>query len=292
MNYLLIFFAVFLFTIQTICFKEFNRTYMKNVASYFSFNFLYMLIVVAILLVSGVSTGGYSSATILLGALFGLLFIITIFCYMKAMETGPLSFTILFSSFGIIIPVFSGVIFWNESINAVQVIGLLLLFATFYLGSSSTEGSSRKVNTKWLLFCMINFIGNGLIMTTAKWHQMLLPGEEINEFLVMAFGTAAILSFALMLHYRFMKKQVIRHLKTTHLLSIGLATGVVTAFGNQLLVYLASKVPSIIQFPLINGGIVIVSTVASVFIFKDRLSRNGMIGISLGIVALFLLSAE
>lgn len=291
MNYLLILCTVLLLVIQTLCFKEFTRTYMKNVASYFIFNFLFFCVVVVIFFATGISTSGFDLSTVVLGALFGVVFIITIFCYMKAMETGPLSFTILFSSFGIMIPVFIGLIFWNEPINIVQIMGLILLFTTFYLGSGSSKGKKQKMNMKWLVFCMINFLGNGIGMTITKWHQILLPGIEIKEYLVMSFGTAALLSLAMFVYYHYVKKEVIVHLKRVHLVYIILATGIVTAFGNQLFVFLASRIPGVIQFPAINGGIVILSTIASCFIFKDKLTRNVVIGMSLGIVALVLISA-
>jgi len=50
MNYFLILIAAILFTVQTLCFKEFNKRYMKNIASYFLFNFLYFSVVAIILL--------------------------------------------------------------------------------------------------------------------------------------------------------------------------------------------------------------------------------------------------
>lgn len=292
MNYILILCTICILTIQTLCFKEFNRSFMKNVSSYFLFNFMFFSVVVTVFVVSGVSIWGYDPATLGLGALFGVLFIVAIFCYMKAMENGPLSFTILFNSFGILIPVLSGVLFWNEPINAVQVVGLLLLFTTFYLGSGSgsAPGEKQSMNLKWLFFCIISFIGNGMIMTVTKWHQIVLPGRENKEFLVMAFGTAAVLSLLLFLFSYFTKKQVITHLRNRRLAMIVIVTGITTAFGNQLIVYLASRIPSVLQFPAINGGIVIMTTVVSALLFKDRLTRNGVIGMNLGIVSLVLLS--
>jgi drug/metabolite transporter (DMT)-like permease len=291
MDYLLILFTACLLAVQALCFKEFNRTYMKNVASYFLFNCLYFTIVASIFLLSGISIGGYHPATIGLGIVFGATFIIAIFCYMKAMESGPFSFTILFNSFGILVPVAAGLLFWNEPVSMIQLVGLILLFATFYLGGASSSSGQQKVSLRWILFCIASFLGNGFVMTITKWHQVLLPGEEMKEFLTIAFGTAAVLSLVFFLIYFYAKKQIVFTLTKIPILSIVLITGIVTAYGNQLIVYLASRIPSVIQFPAINGGIVILSTIASTFIFKDKLTRNALAGIGLGIVALVLLSS-
>ena len=103
MNYLLVLACIFIFVFQTISFKEFNRSHMKNIASYFLFNFIYFCMVVFIVLI----LGGFKELkpyTLWLGMSFGTLFVGTILCYMKAMETGPLSYSALFFSFGLVIP--------------------------------------------------------------------------------------------------------------------------------------------------------------------------------------------
>ena len=125
-------------------------------------------------------------------------------------------------------------------------------------------------------------------MTLAKEHQILLPGKQVLEFLIVSFGTAALLSLILFLCSYF-KKQSISHLWQTPFVFIVLGAGLTTAFGNQLALYLNSRIPSILQFPTVNGGVVILSTVVSSVIFGEILTKKGKLGLGLGIVALVLL---
>ena len=289
MNYLALLVTTLLFATQTVCFKMFNRTYMKNLASYFIFNFLYFGIVVLIFLIIGGIPRFIETYTLALGISFGVLFVLVIFSYMKAMETGPLSYSSLFFSFGLLVPIVFGTFLWNEKISMIQVFGLALLLVTFYLCAGASDGNTKSgLNLRWAIFCLIAFIGNGGLMTLAKEHQILLPGKQVLEFLIVSFGTAALLSLILFLCSYF-KKQSISHLWQTPFVFIVLGAGLTTAFGNQLALYLNSRIPSILQFPTVNGGVVILSTVASSIIFGEILTKKGKLGLGLGIVALVLL---
>ena len=263
---------------------------MRNTASYFLFNSLMFGVVVGIFFALA---GGFEKLhplTLILGILFGVLFIVTIFVYMKAMETGPLSYTALFYSFGLIIPVLLGILLWNEKANFLQIIGLILLLITFYIGSRSTGKSEKGFNIKWLMLCISAFIGNGGLMALSKYHQIRLPGQQVTEFLILSFSISSLLSLILFLWYYIKERQTVSHLKTFGFIIILILAAVTTAFGNQLALILASRVPAIIQFPSINGGVVMFSSILSWAIFKEKLDRNGVLGIVLGLAAIILLS--
>jgi drug/metabolite transporter (DMT)-like permease len=288
MNYLAILAAIFVFALQTVSFKIFNRTYMKNLSSYFIFNFLYFTVAVLVFLFVGGIPTYIDPYTLVLGITFGALFILTIFCFIKAMETGSMAYSSLFFSFGLIIPIIFGAFFWQEKISVIQLSSLGLLFVTFYLCSGASGDTKLKLDSKWVLFCFIAFIGNGGLMTLAKEHQILLPGKQVSEFLIISFGTAAVLSLVLFFCF-YLRKQSLTHLKQRSFAIIVVAAGVTTAFGNLLGLYLNSRVPSILQFPTVNGGIVILSTVISSLFFGERLSGKGKTGLGIGIIALVLL---
>lgn len=290
MVYLAILSAVFLFTIQTICFKEFNRSFMKNLSSYFIFNFMYFTIVVIIFWIARANAEGFDPSTIMLGVVFGILFVCTILLYMKAMETGPLSYTALAFSFGLLVPIIFGVSFWSEKISIVQSGGLILLFTAFYLGSKTSRDEKQRKNLRWVLLCVVALIGNGGLMTITKFHQILLPGRQIKEFLILSFGTASLLSLILFLWRYFVKNEKVVHLKNLNFLFIALGAGITTAFGNQLMLYLAGKVPGVILFPTVNGSIVFFSSIFSIFLYREKLTRNGVLGLVSGVTALVLLS--
>ncbi|HZJ57284.1 MAG TPA: EamA family transporter [Clostridia bacterium] len=290
MNYVMVIACIFIFMFQTISFKEFNKSHMKNIASYFLFNFIYFGMVVLILLALG-GFKGLKPYTLWLGISFGTLFVGTILCYMKAMGMGPLSFTALFFAFGLVVPILYGLFFWNESISPLQLLGLLLLLITFYIGNESTdEDGEKKWGGKWLLFCLIAFVGNGGLMVISKGHQVTMEGQETIEFLVIGFGTAAVISSLLFMWNFFRNKQDVSHFKSWSLAWVSIVAGVSTAIGNWLALILSTRIPSVVQFPSINGGTVFLSTLASSLIFKEKLGKKAIIGLIIGLLALVLLS--
>lgn len=292
MNYLLLFTNILLFTVQTLCFKEFNRSYMKNLSNYFFFNFLYYSVIVLVFLTAMESMKPFHIYTIVIGGCFGILYVVTILCYMKAMELGPLSYTSLFFSFGIVVPVAYGLFFWNETISVIQIAGLLLLLATFYIGNQTTEGEKRQFNLRWLGFSVAAFLGNGILATLSKTHQLLMSGEQMNEYLIVSFGIAAILSLLVVLLYSRVSPSETKHLKSVPFIWLVIGTGISTAFGNLLALYLNTRIASIVQFPTVSGGIVLFSTLLSTVIFKEKLNSKGAAGLGLGMVALVLLSIK
>jgi drug/metabolite transporter (DMT)-like permease len=208
---------------------------------------------------------------------------------MKAMETGPLSFSVLALSFGIVLPVVYGGIFWNEAIRAIQVVGLFLLFATFILFAGSLKISAFPGRKRWVVFCLWTFAGNGIGMILVKSHQIISGGRQVRELLLIAFATAAIVCLAMLGTSLRRKRNDLQFIDRKFII-LGIAAGLTTAAGNYFSVYLNSRLPGIIQFPVSNGGVALASTICSRIIFKEKINRRGLIGIATGISALLLLS--
>lgn len=293
MDYALLILAILIFTVQTYSFKEFNRRYMKNLASYFLFNAIYFCIVVLIFLVVNRDVEPISPITFILALVFGVLFILTILLYMKAMEYGPLSYSTLIFSLGLLVPVLYGALFWQERISIPQIFGLLLLLLTLLIGSrpvSRIDDPKSRINLRWVIMVILALVGNGVLMTTSKSQQMLMPGREIEEFLILSFGTSAALSLILFLIRHFRHGEKVSHLRKWPFLILVVIASVTTAAGNLIALYLSGRMPAIIQYPSVSGGMVLLSTIMAVLLYKERLTRNKTLGLLTGLAALVLLS--
>ena len=293
MDYALLILAILIFTVQTYSFKEFNRRYMKNLASYFLFNAIYFCIVVLIFLVVNRDVEPISPITFILALVFGVLFILTILLYMKAMEYGPLSYSTLIFSLGLLVPVLYGALFWQERISIPQIFGLLLLLLTLLMGSrpvSRIDDPKSRINLRWVIMVILALAGNGVLMTTSKSQQMLMPGREIEEFLILSFGTSAVLSLILFLIRHFRHGESVSHLRKWPFLILVVIASVTTAAGNLIALYLSGRMPAIIQYPSVSGGMVLLSTIMAVLLYKERLTRNKMLGLLTGLAALVMLS--
>jgi drug/metabolite transporter (DMT)-like permease len=292
MDYVFILAAILLFTVQTLCFNGFSQTFMKNLKSYFLFNFLYFSVVVLIYVALNIHSTGINPITAILAVAFGVLFVATMLFYFNAMKSGPLSYTSLLMSFGLLIPILFGFFLWGEKVSILQGVGLLLLFITFYFVTKSPAASTERMSLRWIVLCISALVCNGGLMTLTKAQQMILPGQEVKEFLILAFGTAATLSLILALFFNRKEEHGIAHLKSRMFVILVLGAGITTAFGNHINLYLSGRIPAVIQFPTVNGGLVLFTSLASVLFFKDKLSSNGIKGLICGIGALILLSIK
>lgn len=287
---LLVLAAILVFGVQTLCFKAFSRHYMKNLASYMAFNSLYFAAIVIAFAAIGLNLNGLHTLTLILGASFGAGFVVTIFLYMKAMDNGPLALSSLVFSFGLLVPILFGALFWNEGVSLLQGAALLLLFFTFWLGSNTAEDPTRRINVRWMAFSIGAMLCNGALAALVKAHQMSLPGLEVREFLAVAFGTAALLSMAVFLWRRFKSHEKVQHLKGRVFALLVLGTGATTAAGNLVMLILSGRIPAVVQFPVVNGGIVFLSSILSVVLFKERMTRRAWAGMTLGLAAMVLIS--
>ena len=53
---------------------------------------------------------------------------------------------------------------------------------------------------------------------------------------------------------------------------------------------LAGKVPSVVLFPLFNGSGIILVSLGSILVFKEKLTRKNLAGLFLGVIGLCLVN--
>ncbi len=69
-----------------------------------------------------------------------------------------------------------------------------------------------------------------------------------------------------------------------------IACGVAGCAYNRLNVMLSGALDSVIFFPIFNGSVILITTVAGVFLFGERMKRGQVIGFVLGALSLILVA--
>lgn len=233
-----------------------------------------------------------SAYTILLGIIFGVITALQSVFNMKAFEKGPYSYTTVIVSLSTIIPALSGYFFWDEMISSVQVIGILLMLLCF-ICSVNFNGEKKKSSVAWLVYTFITFVCTGLIGVMQKIHQKSAYKQELDGFLVIAFFISFLYSVIGFLHAnrsgRKWEKTIIKKEITLTIIVFMVMAGVCVAANNKMNLYLSGVMDSAIFFPTVNGGGLVLSTIASQILFKEKLSKRQWIGVAFGIVAVVLL---
>ena len=215
--------------------------------------------------------------TVLLGLLFGVITALSNLFKMLSLSKGPMNITLLITTSSMIIPTMSG-IFFGEAFSLLKLCTVLILIAFIYL--SVKEHDDKKINKKWVLFCMLAFLFQGAVGVLQKIHQSSVHKTEVSGFLFIAFICAIVFCF-------------IRNINSNpkirldrKMAFIGLICGSCTFGMNYINLILSGMLPSQLFFPLINGSAIVLSSIMSVIIFKERLSKRQTVGLVGGIISL------
>ena len=258
--------------------------------------FLYNLvtgIVTAVILLLWGGLGTVSLFTALLGVVFGLVTNLQMLALFKGYEIGPMSYTSLIISCSTVISALSGAIFWDEKLTWAHIVGLILMLASFALAVEKKEGE-KSASAKWFLYCIFGFLGCGAIGIMQKVHQSSEYKGELNAFLIIAFATSFVFSTVYLL-FVWGKKHgeglEFRKPDRTQwmLFCLMLVSGGCVAVNNKLNLYLSGVMDSAVFFPIVNGGGLVLITVAAVLIFRERLSRKQWIGVVFGMLSVLFL---
>ena len=158
------------------------------------------------------------------------------------------------------------------------------MMAALYLSSGIKKG--ERINLKWLLFALGSFVTWGLVGVIQQIHQNSAKAYEINVFLLWSF---LFLTVFFTLIYVFLPKSNRNYRLKSKATFPSLISGVIIGAVNLINLYLSAKLPSIVLFPILNGGVIVLSGLAALLIFKENLSRSEYAGIAIGTLAICLL---
>lgn len=285
-NYLLLVTSVAATAVNNSLRNKFSKNALKSNADFFLFNSIVSAAALAVLLILGRGFDSASAFTVLLGILFGVIIAVEMIVALKALSIGPMSYTSLISLCGMLIPTFSGALFWDETIKPAQYVGIALLLVSFALGVNPKK--DRQMSVKWILLCALLFCLSGSMGVIQKVHQTSRYSGELSECLITAFATTLlILLVAGGISVSSSKRTAVR--LRSGLGACAAVCGVCTALIHNINIYLSGVMDSAFFFPVINGACIMVTILASVVLFKEKLSRLQVVSLILGVAAILLI---
>ena len=153
------------------------------------------------------------------------------------------------------------------------------------LCQGQADSSARKRGGGLFIFlCILIFFINGATGVIAKAHQLSSAPVDEASFTVISCALTALLS-TLILPVACLKSkgtavaQIATVLKPKPILSMSLI-GVSAYIGSFLHLNAAGAVPASVQFPLVSGGVIVLSALISAFVFRERLSGKEWIAVA------------
>ena len=195
----------------------------------------------------------------------------------KVLSLGSLAVYSMFMMLGgMLVPFFYGLLFLHEPLTWGKALGTVLLSVCIVLQALQPRGEQIRDKKRQGLFfalCILIFFINGFTGVIAKAHEISLEPVSETSFTALSCGITALLSLGILL-CKGKTVGSIQGILAPRPLGIMAALGVVAYTGSFLHLAAAETVPASVQFPLVSGGVIVLSAVVSALCFKEKLPRR------------------
>lgn len=217
-------------------------------------------------------------------AFIGFIFIVTFVLFALSSQRAGVAITAVFSKMSVVIPVIAGIFLYNESLNLLKILGIISTFAAFILIFYKKEKS--KIQWAVIFLPIIIFFANGLIDSTLKYIEFNFIDGDYTLFLTMVFLFALIMGLIISL----IKYARNRKSFTIQTIIGGSILGLLNYTTSYFMLMAMNQFQSNVLFPVQNVGIVMVSALFGLILFREKLSKTNWIGILLSILAILLIA--
>ena len=219
--------------------------------------------------------------TLLMSGVTAFIFIVMIYCSTMALGKTSLSVYSLFSQLGgMLLPFVAGILIYGEPMTAGKGICIAAVLVSVLLTIRPGEGKGG------IGYCFVIFLFNGLLGIISKMYEEAeyAKASVLDYSVWTAFIATVVTGAALLL----MKKEKAFGVKPALLVG---GYGALNKVGNYLLLVALTHLPASVQYPMVTGGVIVVSTLLSYFTpkkpsVKDYLS---LVFALVGIMALVLI---
>lgn len=211
------------------------------------------------------------------------------FCGFKALGKINLSLYSLFSMLGgMVLPFLQGIILFDEEFTLAKAICLVFIITALLITVERKKGANRSGTIYYVGIFVLNGLSGVLskIFEAGSYEKTSARGYSILIALC-SIVFSAILLFA----FSIAKKKYEAPKITPASVGISAASGITNKVANLFLVIALAHVDASVQYPMVTGGVMIVSTVIC-FFGKNKPKKKELISIALaflGMLALFII---
>ena len=192
--------------------------------------------------------------------------------YAVASAGGSATVSAQIYSFGFVLPTAFGLVWYREPLRIPAGIAVGLMAVSLILSAPpASSGARRSLRPAFgAMAC------SGAVGILQKIFRNSADAGEASSFLLLSFLLLAVLAGIC--------GRVPHFGRIGTLLAgfIGCCTGVT----NRLNLFLSGVLPSVIFFPAVNGGCVLLTGLLSAILLRERLTHRQMLGIGVGVAAL------
>lgn len=272
---------------------RFSETKIQSVFGMFLVNYLVCLILsrvtaaiassAAVSFEQGFREPGILLAT-LLGTLCGVIYLYNFFMLRLNIKRSGVVLPSTFMRLGVVIPILIAMVFFREVPSIFQIIGILLAIGSIFLIQDpmpqGEKASKRSAGS--LLLLLLLLLGGGLGDSMSNIFDKLGNAALKDHFLAFTFLAAFALSIIVVL----IRREKIGRYE----ILFGLLLGVPNYFCSRFLLLSLSRVPAVIVYPVFSVATIVLITLFSLLVFREKLSRRKWLALGVIMAALVLLN--
>ncbi|MBK9506889.1 MAG: DMT family transporter [Bacteroidetes bacterium] len=218
----------------------------------------------------------------------GCLFISVFYLTALTVKYSGVAVASIASKLSLIIPVIAAYFLYNETFTWLKIAGILVAMIAVVLAAYKEDTEHHKHNFNYYFFPLLVVFGSGIIDAFTKWNQEnTLQESEFNLFLICVFGTAACIGWLILIVKYIHRRETFTLKSIGHGMLLGIPN-----YGTMYFLIAVLNLPgwhSSTVFPVNNIAIVVASCLVAMVVFKEKLSRINLLGITLSVAAILMI---
>lgn len=223
-------------------------------------------------------------SAIILGVISGIFYFASFLLYQINIYKNGVTLSAAFMKLGVLMPVMAAVLIFGERPGTGQAAGICLAVSAILIVSLERTGSDdiQTVTAPRLLVLLLLIGGSGDAMS--KFYEELGNAEYSSQYLLYTFAVAFILC------------TIIARLRgqgiTPADIFFGGLVGIPNYFSARFLLLSLSSVPAVIAYPVFSIGTIILTGVAGVIWFHEKITARQWAALAIIAVSLILLNSH
>ena len=217
-----------------------------------------------------------------LGAITGLVYLASLAANGYSIHKNGAILSSVFTRLGVLVPILLSVTLFGERPTLLQGLGVVLAVAAAVVMNGLPGRREAAEQRVYLLPLVLTLLLNGTADAMSKVFNQLGRRQDDGLFMFYIFLFAGLATLVLLLRQRrpVTKRDVL----------FGILAGVPNFLSSRLLLAALGQLPAFLVYPSYSVGVILVISVASFFVFRERLNRRQLGAAGMILAALVLLN--
>jgi drug/metabolite transporter (DMT)-like permease len=226
--------------------------------------------------------------TFIYSLLLGGLFILTFNIISKTVTYFGIMISSVMQKMSLIAPIMIGVFFYGENLTILRIIGIIAAMGAIIVINMPFQ-KDQDQKRKWIfwLYPLLTWLLSSIIDAAFYLLGKSAGSNQSALFLAALFGTAATLGILFMTFQKI--KNAVRI--PWHIVPYGILLGITNFMSiHYLMKAISQGWDASLMFPINNVGIIAISMLGALLIFKEKANKYKLMGVTLAIAAVLLIA--